>query len=118
MRKILELPQLSETFMLIVSVWLFSAPFLLGFFADPIADAVTLTVATVIFLLTQLALAHKFIWEEDSLLLIAAYLIATPWLFRFDSIIAAKINTVSVGITVALFALLSSESTECDHRGM
>lgn len=116
MRKLLALPQLSELFMFVVSVWLFLTPFILGFFTDPIASAVTLTMATVVFLLTQSALARKFLWEEGSLLIIAAYLIATPWLFRFDSTIAAKINSVLVGIVIVLFALTSSGSIRHDYH--
>lgn len=116
MRKLSALPQLSELFMFVVSVWLFLAPFVLGFFTDPIASAVTLTMATVVFLLTQSALARKFLWEESGLLIIAAYIITTPWLFRFDSIITATINSVFVGIVIVLFALTSSGSTRHDHH--
>ena len=91
---------------LVIGLWLLVSPLALGFFSNPTASLITITVATVVFFVSQLGIANQQPWEEWVNLIAAAILIVSPWLFGFASEIAATWNAiVAGGLLVALTVL-------------
>jgi len=90
---------------LLFSVWLLASPFVLGFFDVSSASIVMIAIGSTVFLTAQLGLSNHLPWEEWINLLLAAVLIASPWLFGFAGIMAATVNAVVSGIILAILAL-------------
>jgi hypothetical protein len=90
---------------LLFSVWLLASPFVLGFFDVSSASIVMIAIGSTVFLTAQLGLSNHLPWEEWINLLLAALLIASPWLFGFAGIMAATVNAVVSGIILAILAL-------------
>ncbi len=89
---------------LLFSVWLLASPFVLGFFDVTSASIVMIAIGSTVFLTAQLGLSNHLPWEEWINLLLAALLIASPWLFGFAGMMAATVNAVVSGIVLAILA--------------
>jgi len=90
---------------LLLATWLLASPFALGFFDVSSASIVMIAIGCTVFLTAQLGLSNHLPWEEWINLLLAALLIASPWLFGFAGIMAATVNAVVSGIVLAILAL-------------
>jgi hypothetical protein len=90
---------------LLVSVYIFISPFILGFFDLSQASTTFLLVGTAAILISQLGIAKQQPWEEWVNLLLGAFLAVSPWLFGYSQVALVTINAVAAGIVLAVFAL-------------
>ena len=91
---------------LVVGLWLLVSPLALGFFSNPVASITTITVATVVFFVSQLGIANQQPWEEWVNLSAAVILIVSPWLFGYASVVAATWNAIAAGALLVLLTVL------------
>jgi len=91
---------------LVVGLWLLVSPLALGFFSNPVASITTITVATVVFFVSQLGIANQQPWEEWVNLSAAVILIVSPWLFGYASVVAATWNAIVAGALLVLLTVL------------
>jgi len=90
---------------LLLATWLLASPFALGFFDVISASIVMIVIGCSVFLIAQLGLSNHLPWEEWVNMLLAALLVASPWLFGFAGIMAATVNAVVSGIALGALAL-------------
>lgn len=89
-----------------VGVWLLVSPFLLGYAANVEATLTAVTVGALLMLTTQLVIARPARWAEYFNLIMAALLIASPFIFGFSSLAAATINSIATGVLLAGFCVI------------
>lgn len=92
---------------MLLALWMIAAPFILGFISEGAASASSIFIGSVIFLVSQLGLSRQEPWEEWVNLILAAFLLVSPWLFGYAEITIATINAVASSLCVAVFALIS-----------
>jgi hypothetical protein len=89
-----------------VAAWLVVSPFLLGYSARVDATLTAVMVGAILALTTQLAIARPANWEEYSNLVLAAVLIASPFVFGFSAMFAATINAIATGIVLGVLCIV------------
>ena len=91
---------------LVVGLWLLVSPLALDFFSSPAASITTISVATVVFFVSQLGIANQQPWEEWVNLTAAVVLIVSPWLFGYAAVVAATWNAIAAGGVLVLLTVL------------
>ena len=91
---------------LVVGLWLLVSPLALDFFSNPAASITTITVATVVFFVSQLGIANQQPWEEWVNLIAAVILVISPWLFGYASVVSATWNAIIAGGLLVLLTVL------------
>jgi len=89
----------------IVGVWLILAPWSLGFEAEKSAMANSVVVGLG---LLAFALAAMFLpraWEAWSELVLGLWLIASPWILKFNAISMARNAAIATGIVIVALAV-------------
>ena len=92
---------------ILIALWLFMSPFVLGFTGNSAATVSVLLIASFTLLIAQLGLAEQKPWEEWTNIILALLLIASPWLFGYAFEIVAMLNSVVSGVLIIVFAALS-----------
>lgn len=92
---------------LVVVIWIFVSPVVLGFFAYNAETLTAMMVAAVASLTTQLRIAKQQPWEEWFNLTLAVFLVLSPWIFGYTAAVAATWNAVLAGLLLAIFATLA-----------
>jgi hypothetical protein len=89
----------------IVGVWLIVAPWVLGFQAERsvMANSVVVGLGLLAFALAAIFLPRA--WEAWSELVLGLWLVASPWVLRFDAVATAKNAMLASGIVVAALAV-------------
>ncbi|HEY5603020.1 MAG TPA: SPW repeat protein [Gammaproteobacteria bacterium] len=90
---------------LAIGLWLLVSPLALGFFSHPVASMTAITIATVVFFVSQLGIANQQPWEEWINLTAAVILLVSPWLFGYASIAAATWNAIVAGGLLVLLTV-------------
>jgi uncharacterized integral membrane protein len=103
---------------LLVVVWVFVAPAVLGFFAYNAATLSAMLMAIVASITIQLGLAKQQPWEEWFNLSLAAFLAFSPWLFNYTHMAAATWNAIISGLVLAIFAILAMVNDYAQLRHM
>jgi SPW repeat-containing protein len=91
---------------LLLGIWLFFSPWILGFYAAiPGAswNFFVIGVAFIVFAAFGLKLAAT--WEEWVNLVLGAWLLVSPWVLRYSDNITARDDAVVVGLIVAAMAI-------------
>lgn len=92
---------------LLIAVWLFVAPFALGFIDNSAATLSAYMIAALLILTSQLGIAEQQPWEEWVNLILAVVLMMSPWILDYKALEIATINAVLSGVGLILFAVLS-----------
>jgi hypothetical protein len=97
--------QWQDTVNIILSVWLFISPWVLGYASGQAQAWNAWIVAVVVFVLSIASLAQFQQWEEWINVLLGIWLILSPWILRFSTHSRPTSNAVIVGIIVGVLAL-------------
>lgn len=89
----------------VIGVWLILAPWALGFGAETAAMANSVVVGLGLLAFALAAIFLPRAWEQWSELVLGLWLIASPWVLAFNTMISARTAAVATGIVVALLAL-------------
>ncbi|AEB12136.1 SPW repeat protein [Marinithermus hydrothermalis] len=90
---------------LVLGIWLVLSPWLLGYSTTPSAFWNALIVGAAVTILSILALSGGQLWEEWTDLVLAVWLILSPWILNFTANTAAFWNAVIVGVLIGVLAL-------------
>ena len=106
-----------EAVELAVVIWLFISPAILGFFDYNAATLVAMGLAIAAILTTQLGIAKQEPWAEWLNLILALFLVLSPWIFGYSAMLLATWNAVAAGAVLALFAVWAMVSEYAEmHR--
>ncbi len=83
---------------LIVGIWLFVSPAVLGFGESEPVTWAALGIGAVLMIVALLSLATAKLWEEWLMVAAGLVLVCAPWIFGFAAIQAAVISFVICGI--------------------
>ena len=100
--------QWQDALNVILGIWLFVSPWVLGYSGAQVPAWNAWAVAVVVFLLSVASLAQFRKWEEWINVLLGIWLILSPWILHFNSLSKATSNAIIVGIIVGLLALSSA----------
>ena len=90
---------------LVLGVWLIVSPWILGYVAQQ-APTVNAVVVGVVITLAAAAAIYAFqTWEEWANVALAAWLVVSPWVLKYDAMQTATWNQVAIGALVGLLAL-------------
>jgi hypothetical protein len=90
---------------IILSIWLFIPPWVLGYSLGQVQAWNAWIVAVVVFVLSIASLAQFQRWEERINVLLGIWLILSPWILRFSTDSKPAANAIIVGIIVGVLAL-------------
>jgi len=90
---------------IILSIWLFISPWVLGYSGGQAQAWNAWIVAVVVFVLSIASLAQFQRWEEWINVLLGIWLILSPWILRFSTNSRPAANAIIVGIIVGVLAL-------------
>jgi SPW repeat-containing protein len=91
---------------LILGIWLFFSPWILGFYTvlpGPSWNFFLLGIAMVVF--AAFALNLRTLWEEWVNLALGIWMIISPWVLRYSANTTARNDAIVVGVIVALMAI-------------
>lgn len=91
---------------LVVAAWLVASPFLLGYSPQVDATLTAVMIGAVLAFTSQLAIARPAKWEEYSNLVLAAFLVASPFLFGFSEMMVPTVNAVATGVVLGMLCIL------------
>lgn len=89
---------------LVLGLWLVVSPWILAFSQNGAALWNTLIVGAVFVALSLLALTDAKPWEEWSELVVALWLLVSPWVLGYSTLSAAMWNAVIVAVIVGVLA--------------
>ncbi len=90
---------------LILGIWLFISPWVVGFSAVSNAAANAWILGIVVAVVAIIALSTPQLWEEWVNLILGIWLIISPWVVGFSNMAAPTWDSVIVGLIVALVNL-------------
>ena len=90
---------------LILGAWLVVSPWILSFSGSAAATWNAVIVGVIFALLSLLALLESKPWEEWSELIVAIWLLVSPWALGFSGLSTATWNAVLVAVVVGALAL-------------
>lgn len=91
---------------LVLGIWLFFSPWLLGFYSQmPVASWSFFVVGVAFVVFAAFALNLRTLWEEWVDLALGAWMVISPWVLGFDGISRARDNAVVIGLAVAMASL-------------
>lgn len=89
---------------LLLGLWLIVSPWALAFSNNGAALWNALIVGAIFVVLSLLALSDAQPWEEWSELVVALWLLVSPWVLGFSGLSAAMWNAVIVAVLVGVLA--------------
>ncbi|WP_456444963.1 SPW repeat protein [Deinococcota bacterium DY0809b] len=89
---------------LVLGLWLVVSPWVLAFSQNGAALWNALIVGAIFVVLSLLALADAKPWEEWSELVVALWLLVSPWVLGYSALSAAMWNAVIVAVIVGVLA--------------
>lgn len=90
---------------LAVGTWLVISPFLLSYTENRQATLTAVMIGAFLPLTTLFSIAKPAYWEEYLSIGLGLFLIASPFMLGFSSLLAATINTVASGIVLGAIAI-------------
>jgi hypothetical protein len=91
---------------LILGIWLFLSPWILGFHNSMTGDSWNFWIIGVAFFVFGIAaLNTRTLWEEWVNLVLGIWLIISPWVLRYSNVATARDDAVVVGIIVAVLSI-------------
>ncbi|WP_287371065.1 SPW repeat protein [Oceanithermus sp.] len=89
---------------LVLGLWLVVSPWILAFSQNAAALWNALIVGAIFVVLSLLALSDAKPWEEWSELVVALWLLVSPWVLGYSALSAAMWNAVIVAVIVGVLA--------------
>ena len=89
----------------LLGVWLIVAPWALAYQAETAAMANSVVVGLGLLAFALAAIFLPRAWEEWSELVLGLWLIASPWVLKFNTISTSRNAAVATGIVIAALAL-------------
>jgi hypothetical protein len=89
----------------VLGAWLVVSPWVLGFTNNSAALSNSVIIGLA---LAAAALGAIFVpraWEEWTEAVLGLWMVASPWMFGFSTLYAAKVNAVATGLIVLVLAL-------------
>lgn len=97
-----------DTANFVLGIWLAASPWILSFSADQTPTANAVVVGLIIAATAAGALYAFHAWEEWLNVVLAAWLVVSPWVLGFNSQWVPTWNHVIVGVLAGLLALWSA----------
>jgi ABC-type Co2+ transport system permease subunit len=101
---------------LVLGVWLFLSPWILQYSGMQMAAWNAWIMGVVVVLAAVAAILYFQEWEEYLAVLVAAWLVISPWALGFSAAMMAVGNQIVVGVLVGLLAIWSAMAER--QRGM
>jgi SPW repeat len=92
---------------MLAGLWLWISPFILGFSLGSHASANASVVGIFIGTFAMMAVATPQLWEEWAKVVLAVWLLISPWLLGFSHQSAATADILIVGVVVVVLSLWS-----------
>ena len=90
---------------LIIGIWLFISPGIMGFGeGDPVTWA-ALSIGTILIVVALFALVAARLWEEWLMVVAGLALVCAPWIFGFSTVQAAVLSFVVCGIAAVVLSI-------------
>jgi ABC-type Co2+ transport system permease subunit len=93
---------------LVLGVWLFLSPWILQYSGMQMAAWNAWIMGVVVVLAAVAAILYFQEWEEYLAVLVAAWLVISPWALGFSATMMAVGNQIVVGVLVGLLAIWSA----------
>ncbi len=91
---------------LVLGVWLFFSPWILGFYSEMPAASWNFFVIGVAFVVfAGYALNQRSLWEEWVNLVLGIWMIISPWVLLYSGNSTARDNAIIVGLIVAVVSI-------------
>ncbi|MGE5116326.1 MAG: SPW repeat protein [Betaproteobacteria bacterium] len=91
---------------LLLGIWLFFSPWILGFYSSMPAQSWNFFAIGVAFFVFALAAVNmRSLWEEWVNLVLGIWMIISPWVLRYSGNASARDDAVIVGIVVAVLSI-------------
>ncbi len=103
-----------DTVNFVLGLWLLVSPWMLAYAAHETATANAVIVGAAVAVAAAAAIYAFQLWEEWANVALAAWLIVSPWVLKFEALQTATWNQVAVGIAVGALALWSAN---VEHGG-
>ena len=93
---------------LVLGIWLFVSPWLLGFYSSLPRDSWNFFIVGLAFIVfAGFALNMRTLWEEWVNLALGVWMIISPWLLGYSANAVARDDAVVVGLIVGLLSVWS-----------
>ncbi len=93
-----------------MGLWLFASPWMLRFFEMGEPDTVNfLLIGPAIMFVSFMAIYVHAVWEEKTSMLLAFWLVLSPWILGFNNDLVPTIDALLVGMIVGIFAIVGLE---------
>ena len=91
---------------LLLGIWLFFSPWILGFYSSIPGQSWNFFIIGVAFFVFALAAVNmRTLWEEWVNLVLGIWMIISPWVLRYSANATARDDAVVVGIVVAVLSI-------------
>ncbi len=94
---------------LIVAIWVFVSPVVLGYFDVPVVAGTAMLLGALLSFSSQLGLAVPRPWEEWTSFGIGAALAASPWIMGYADLAVPRWNAVVAGVVIIVLASIALE---------
>ena len=99
-------PRWQDWINLLLGIWLFFSPWLLGFRAELPGESWNFfVIGAAFFVFAAAALNQRALWEEWVNLVLGIWMIISPWVLRYAGNVTARDDAVIVGIVVGLLSI-------------
>jgi hypothetical protein len=101
---------------LVLGIWLFLSPWLLGFYSSLPRDSWNFFVVGIAFIVfAAFALNLRTLWEEWVNLALGVWMIISPWALSYSAYATARDDAIVVGVIVGLLAIWSLAEARVGH---
>jgi hypothetical protein len=112
-----DLPaQWQDTLNLLLGIWLVASPWILPYADHQLAAWNTRLTGLAIAVAAGAALVNYELWKEWINVVLAAWLIVSPWFLGYSEVGGAFYNQFAVGLAVGVLALWSAAATTDNGR--
>ena len=103
---------------LVLGIWLFVSPWLLGFYSSIPRESWNFFIVGVAFIVfARFALNLRTLWEEWVNLALGVWMIISPWALSYSANAAARDDAVVVGLIVGLLSIWSLSESRLGRSG-
>jgi hypothetical protein len=101
---------------LVLGIWLFLSPWLLGFYSGIPRDSWNFFIVGIAFIVfAAFALNLRTLWEEWVNLALGVWMIISPWALSYSGNATARDDAIVVGVIVGLLAIWSLSEARVGH---